>query len=230
MRPRHDCALVFMAKWPEPGRAKTRLSPPLSTDDAADLARCFLLDTLEEAGRAAADHWLAFAPLSAERAFHALVGPDVGLIPAETTSLGGALRAGQRAALAAGYRRVALVGSDLPHLPAARYAEAFAALDDADVALGPCADGGYYALAAERATPSLFEGVAWSTAAVYAQTVERAVAAGLRVRTLAACDDVDTAADLPALAAALDGAPRGRRTRALLRRLRLPAPAGAAVG
>ncbi|MFN8559202.1 MAG: hypothetical protein U0531_18305 [Dehalococcoidia bacterium] len=62
MRPRHDCALVFMAKWPEPGRAKTRLSPPLSTDDAADLARCFLLDTLEEAGRAAVDRWLAFAP------------------------------------------------------------------------------------------------------------------------------------------------------------------------
>src|SRR5438105_4718950 len=133
-----------MAKWPESGVTKTRLSPPLSPAEAAALAQCFLLDTLAEAGAASADRLIAFAPLTARDRFRQLVGSDVGLIAAEAANLGIALREAQQAALALGYRRVALVGSDLPHLPAIRYEEAFAALAAADVAIGPCADGGYY--------------------------------------------------------------------------------------
>src|SRR3712207_8052400 len=49
---RSQNALVFMAKWPEPRRAKTRLCPPLTPEEAADLARCFVLDMLHEAARA----------------------------------------------------------------------------------------------------------------------------------------------------------------------------------
>ena len=217
--PRPEGALVFMAKWPEAGRSKTRLSPPLTPGEAAELARCFLLDTLAEAARADADCFLAFAPLSAAQAFRRLAGPTVGLIPAEAPHLGLALREGQRTALAMGYRRVALVGSDLPHLPASRYADAFAALAEADVAIGPSGDGGYYLLAAERTTPSLFEQIAWSTPAVYQQTLDRAAGAGLRTAAVAGCDDVDTAADLPALLAALRERPGAGYTLAMLERL-----------
>ena len=83
-----DHALVFMAKWPEAGRSKTRLTPALSPIEAADLARCFLLDMLAEATLIDADRWLAFTPASAGVQFRALCGPDVGLIPAETSDLG----------------------------------------------------------------------------------------------------------------------------------------------
>jgi hypothetical protein len=91
MQRKSENALVSMVKWPEPGRAKTRLSPPLSPAEASDLARAFLLDTLAEAARADADCWLAFAPASAASAFRALAGPGVGLIEAETADLGLAL-------------------------------------------------------------------------------------------------------------------------------------------
>jgi rSAM/selenodomain-associated transferase 1 len=211
-----------MAKWPEPGRAKTRLSPPLTTEQAAELARCFLLDTLVEAAAADADCWLAFAPHSAADEFRRLCGPDVGLIPAEAAHLGPALARGQQQALAYGYRRVALVGSDLPHLPAARYAEAFAALDGADITIGPSGDGGYYLLAAEQLTPALFERITWSTPVVYEQTLRRAAEARLRVATIAPCDDVDTAADLPALCTALRERPGRGHTLALLDKLPIP--------
>ena len=40
-------ALVVMTKAPEPGRSKTRLVPPLSAEEAAELARALLLDQLE---------------------------------------------------------------------------------------------------------------------------------------------------------------------------------------
>ena len=40
-------ALVIVGKAPRPGRTKTRLVPPLSADQAADLSSAFLLDTVE---------------------------------------------------------------------------------------------------------------------------------------------------------------------------------------
>jgi rSAM/selenodomain-associated transferase 1 len=214
-----DRALAFMAKWPEPGRAKTRLSPTLTPDEAAELARCFLLDTLDEARRSDADRWIAFAPASAATAFAELAGPDIGLLPAEAGNFGMALAQTQRALLAMDYQEVALVASDMPHLDASRYAEGFAVLADADVALGPCGDGGYYLLGARRTTPHLFHAVAWSTASVFGTTLRRAQQAGLSVARIAACDDVDSPADLEPLFKSLSRRPGACRTLAALERL-----------
>ena len=222
-----DNALVFMAKWPEPGRAKTRLCPPLTADDAAALARAFLLDTLAEAAGVDADRWVAFAPACSASAFHTLLGADVGLIEAEAPNLGGALKLAQRTALAHGYRRVALVASDLPHLDGRCYEQAFAALARADVTIGPSADGGYYLLAAGRETPHLFDEIRWSTDQVFAQTVRRAAEARLSIESIQPCDDIDTAADLEWLLDTLRCRQQGRRTVSILERL-LATPSGPA--
>jgi len=53
--------LAIMAKAPRVGAVKTRLCPPLRAPEAAELARCFLLDAVERVrmvGRGAADHGL----------------------------------------------------------------------------------------------------------------------------------------------------------------------------
>src|SRR5215831_10039820 len=39
------CALAVMTKAPHPGRVKTRLVPPLTPEEAAELNKCFLRDT-----------------------------------------------------------------------------------------------------------------------------------------------------------------------------------------
>jgi rSAM/selenodomain-associated transferase 1 len=205
-----------MVKSPEPGRAKTRLSPPLSLVEAADLARAFLLDTLAEAERTDADRWLAFAPASAVASMGILAGPDAGLIEAEAADLGLALDCAQRTALAMGYRRVALVASDVPHLDAARYDDAFRAMRYVDVAIGPSSDGGYYLLAAKQPTPRLFQDMTWSTASVYNETLLRAAEVGLSVASIAGCDDIDTAADLVRLLDALRSRPGAGHTLTLL--------------
>ena len=213
------CALVFMAKWPEPGKAKTRLCPPLTHRQAADLARCFLLDTLDAAAGTGCDRFLAYAPAETGPLLRELVGPDVGLIVAEGANLGIALASAQERAFAMGYHAVALVASDIPHLPGQRYAEALAALQQAAVGLGPSADGGYYLLISRRPTPALFENITWSTEVVFEQTVARAAAAGLSIAMLPPCDDADTAADLPRLTAALTELDRPTRSLTALLRL-----------
>lgn len=93
--------------------------------------------------------------------------------------------------------QVVLIGSDLPSLPPAHIAHAFARLDDgADVVLGPAEDGGYYLIATTAPHPALFADIAWSTDAVYAQTIAKIEASGLSLATIPPWYDIDGVADL----------------------------------
>src|ERR1700746_3868305 len=40
------CALAVLTKAPQAGRVKTRLVPPLTPEEAAELNKCFLRDTV----------------------------------------------------------------------------------------------------------------------------------------------------------------------------------------
>ena len=83
-------------------------------------------------------------------------------------------------------------------------AQAIVALTCSDVVLGPAEDGGYYLIALRAPQPTLFDGIAWSTASVLSQTLARAEALGLRVTLLPPCYDIDTWADLCRLRHDLD--------------------------
>jgi glycosyltransferase A (GT-A) superfamily protein (DUF2064 family) len=92
----------------------------------------------------------------------------------------------------------------------------------ADVVLGPSEDGGYYLVGMRRVVPELFRDVAWGSAAVYAETVRRCTALGLRRTDLLSAFDVDTGADLVRLAGLIrDGAVRLPRTEEALAALRI---------
>jgi len=69
--------------------------------------------------------------------------------------------------------------------------------------LGPSEDGGYYLIGLRTPVARLFEEIAWSTAAVAAQTRERAAEAGLPVEMLRRWYDVDDADSLGHLCAEL---------------------------
>jgi glycosyltransferase A (GT-A) superfamily protein (DUF2064 family) len=100
-----------------------------------------------------------------------------------------------------------LCDSDSPTLPGRYIAEAFRRLDEADVVIGPCDDGGYYLIGMRRHTPRLFAGIPWSSARVTQRTVEAAGRLDLPVFLLEPWYDVDTAADLDRLCREVAGAP-----------------------
>jgi len=99
---------------------------------------------------------------------------------------------------AAGYRAVALVGTDCLAVTDGRAREALRALEGHDVALGPARDGGYYLLALARPLP-VFDAVPWSTARVAEVTRGRARDAGARLAELPVETDIDTVDDLDSL-------------------------------
>jgi rSAM/selenodomain-associated transferase 1 len=215
-----NVALVIMVKHPVPGQVKTRLCPPLTLDQAAELYRRFLLDKMAQVRRiAAAAPYLAFTPREAEAYFRNLAGETFSLVPQEGRDLGERLRHLSTRLLTAGHPGVVIIDSDTPSLPDHCLAEGVARIGDdrIDAVFGPAEDGGYYLVALRRPAPALFQGIAWSTGAVLAQTLDRAAKAGLHVHLLPSWFDVDTGCDLERLAGDLGtNGPTARHTWAFL--------------
>jgi hypothetical protein len=193
----HTNVLLTVAKRPQPGQTKTRLTPPLTPDQAAALYECFLQDTLDLMGRVPeVDPVIAFLPPT-ERAYFATLAPTFGLIEQQGDDLGARLDNALTHFLHQGYQAAVIMDSDSPTLPAETLTAAFDALaGDADVVLGPCDDGGYYLIGLKRPAPRLLREVRMSTPRVTADTLTLAAAEGLRVAQLPTWYDIDDGAAL----------------------------------
>eukprot|EP00877_Chromochloris_zofingiensis_P013105 jgi/Chrzof1/8048/UNPLg00093.t1 len=96
-------------------------------------------------------------------------------------------------------RKVLIIGTDIPDISTALLQAAVAALDTADVVIGPAKDGGYYLIGMTNIVRELFHGMAWSTSSVLEQTVAVAQRLGLAVApldTLPCLHDIDVIDDL----------------------------------
>jgi uncharacterized protein len=200
------CALVVIAKAPVAGRSKTRLTPPCTPDEAAQLARAALHDTLE-----------AVAATPATRRICVLDGEPGDWLP-EGFEVIAQRGDGLDERLAHAFRDVGepalLIGMDTPQVTPALLEAAGERLDrpDVDAVLGAAPDGGYWALGLRREDPALLRGVPMSTPETYAGQHARLRAYGLRVGELPVLRDVDDIDDAHAVARL---APDGRFARTL---------------
>jgi rSAM/selenodomain-associated transferase 1 len=227
-----SCAIGIMAKVPQSGRVKTRLVPPLTPDEASALSGCFVRDVGASIAAAARSHpaihgVAVYLPRGEEDALAGMLPDDFWLLPQRGGDLGERLLHAIEDLLAAGFASACLVNSDSPTLPERLLREAACALERPGdrVVLGPAADGGYYLVGLSRPHPRLFEEIAWSTPAVFGQTLERAREVGLEVHLLPEWYDVDDGESLRVLCRelfgsrdAIDG--RGASTRVLLDAIR----------
>lgn len=207
------CGIAFMAKASAPGRAKTRLVPPLTFEEAAVLNTAFLQDVADNVLLAARDAdrhggiagYAAYGPPGSEDFFRRTLPAGVGLIEAWRPNFGECLLHTVEEIFARGHTSAVVLNSDSPTLPTAFLVETAAALarpGDRAV-LGPSSDGGYYLLGLKAAHRHMFENIAWSTDQVAKQTLERAREIGLDVHRLPVWYDVDDVDGLRRLRAEL---------------------------
>ncbi|MBI3761243.1 MAG: TIGR04282 family arsenosugar biosynthesis glycosyltransferase, partial [Chloroflexi bacterium] len=218
-------ALLVVAKRPAPGFTKTRLIPPLTAEDAAQLYEAFLRDTLDLIRQVPnVRPIVAYMPEDADGYFRALA-PDFDLLPQQGDDLGARLDNALSHCLDDGFQRAVIMDSDSPTLPAEYLARAFDALDSADGVIGPCDDGGYYLIGLNRPASRLLREVPMSTATVTRDTLALAAAENLSIAQLPTWYDVDTVAELDRLRAQLSLHQNGRaiHTRKFLT---LPSPFG----
>src|SRR5262245_52760273 len=124
-------ALLLIAKRPTPGQTKTRLTPPLTFEQATALYEAFLRDTIEIA-RAVPDvtRLINYLPTEADHYFRALA-PDFDLLPQIGDQLGERLDHALTHCLQNGFRQAVIMDTDSPTLPAANLIQAFAELERA---------------------------------------------------------------------------------------------------
>ena len=199
------CALGVMTKAPQPGRVKTRLTPPLTPDEAAALNTCFLRDTANAIAAAASEGHARgigiYTPAGAADAYRDILPADFELIVQRGDAFGERLTSAIEDLLAVGFESVCLIDSDSPTVPQSAYATAARVLAQPRdrMVFGPSDDGGYYLVGLKRLHRRVFEEIDWSTERVAEQTIARAKEIGLEVELLPTWYDIDDRATLQRL-------------------------------
>jgi uncharacterized protein len=193
-----DELLAVFARAPELGRVKTRLSPPLTADEALKLHRALVEDTLDQLDRVERPGLSRVLLLS-----RPLLHPtDLNIPRSWTVGIQSSGDLGERLAsvfynsFRRGARKVLVLGSDSPTLPLEVIHDALDGLDRVDVVLGPATDGGYYLIGAKIFLADLFRGISWGSGEVLKQTKRTLQVLGTRFELLVPWYDVDRAQDL----------------------------------
>ena len=193
----NSTALIIMAKEPIVGSTKTRLCPPLKSEEAAKLYEVLLWDTIKMASEIKGiDLAIAVTPPESIDYFKNIVSSEIHLIPVVCATIGECLSFVLGQLLNMGYSRVMAINSDGPTLPPAFIQQAIESLDQHDLVLGPAEDGGYYLIGFKHNHDSLLKDISWSTNQVLAQTLDKANQLGLTYSLIPTWYDVDTAKDI----------------------------------
>ena len=203
-------ALALMTKAPRAGQVKTRLVPPLTNEEAAQLNRCFLQDTgaaisvccssliAPGYGQPSVCGVAVYTPVGSESDYTDILPADFSLLPQRGNNFGERLYFAAEDLFKCGFDAVCLIDSDSPTVPAGNFAQAIEllSLPGDRIVLGPCEDGGYYLIGLKGLHRELFERIDWSTEQVFQQTSQRATQIGVRVHELPRGFDVDDRAAL----------------------------------
>jgi uncharacterized protein len=181
MRP----SVIVLAKEPVPGRAKTRLCPPCSPQQAATVAAAALADTLDAVDRTTTPRRV----LAFDGTPPAWIPDGFEVIPQ---------RAGNHAERIAGAFTDAgppalLIGMDTPQVSAPVLDQCLDRLEaGSDAVLGLAADGGWWALGLHNDCGDLIRSVPTSTPTTGIDQLAALRGAGLAVGDLLELRDVDT--------------------------------------
>lgn len=192
-----EARIIIFAKAPQPGLVKTRLIPVLGAGSAAILHARLVKRTLAMACAAAIGPVDLFCAPGTDDAFFQMCGADYRARLGKQTGneLGTRMLNAFEGALATAPFAI-LIGTDCPVLTAEHLLEASRKLAaGADAVLAPTEDGGYALIGLRRCDARLFDGVAWGTASVMAETRMRLHALGWQWEELDELWDVDRPED-----------------------------------
>jgi uncharacterized protein len=216
--PPNLCALGIMTKAPQAGKVKTRLVPPLTPEEAAELNICCLRDLAGSISQACLESSAqgvgVYTPIGADSAYENILPKDFFLMPQRGDEFGERLIFAAEDLFTAGFQSVCLINSDSPTVPPSSFVEAANELAKAGdrIVLGPSEDGGYYLIGLNKPHKGLFEEIDWSTERVFDQTMQHASKIGVEVHQLPYGFDVDDRATLGRLCEELFG-PKARSPR-----------------
>lgn len=207
--------ICIFAKHPEPGKVKTRLEEIVGKDQAAFLARAFLMDTISLSLKIQRiDLFIAHWPPESKSGFEDILYlfmreevdkrtvkkvSSIGLLPQSGDNLGERLTRASKTLFDMGASRIIFIGSDCPQMDPMILLAALELLKKYQAIVGPTFDGGFYIFGLSEHCPAVFEGISWDTPDIYRETVNRLNNIGLAWQELEISYDVDGPEDLEQL-------------------------------
>jgi rSAM/selenodomain-associated transferase 1 len=199
-RPPDPVRVAVFAKAPVAGTVKTRLAPVLGLEGAARLHARLVDHALREAVASAIGPVELWCAPDTSHPFFAECSVRHGVrLRAQCEGDLGRRMANAFETVCAEGAALVLIGSDCPALERNAIAAAARALASHDAAIAPAEDGGYGLVALARPCAPLFEGIAWGTATVMAESRRRLDAANMQWCELARTWDVDRPEDFARL-------------------------------
>jgi uncharacterized protein len=157
--------IVIFSKSADLDTVKTRMCPPLTSEQCLTLHVALLQDTIDKVRDMSSILYLSgsgFLPFETELKIKMQTGVDLGerMRHAFEEELGR-------------FSKVVIIGIDSPTLPVEEIVKAFDALDHREIVLGPSEDGGYYLVGLDKMVPEMFQGIRWGTSEVLFQTLQK---------------------------------------------------------
>lgn len=186
-------ALIIFVRNPELGKVKTRLAAVIGAEAALGIYCQLLLFTKKAAALALCKKYIFYADYINETDIWENESFSKQLQKGD--SLGERMQDAFKTILKECGGSVQIIGSDCPLLTTEIINQGFELLKENDVVIGPSEDGGYYLLGMNSYYPEILNGISWSTAAVFSETMEKIKAEQLSLSTLPILSDVDTIKD-----------------------------------
>jgi len=189
--------LIIFTRYPEVGKTKTRMIYHLGKEGAALLQKNLtehILNTLENLVNIKIEIHFSGGNYQLMQQW---LGNKLTLIEQKEGDLGEKMRSAFEDSFNNQFEKVVLIGIDAPDLNINIINEAFNKLKNADLVLGPAADGGYYLIGLSRYIPELFVNINWGTSEVFRQTKKIANQLKLKSCNLPILADIDRPEDLP---------------------------------
>ena len=191
--------IIIMTKVPTAGNVKTRLEPFLTPEQCAELAECFLLDTVSKAKSLQNKLIIAYSPSEKRDDLQELVGNKQILVEQKGVNLGERMFYAFQIAFRQNSDAVVMIGTDSPTFPPEFIERAYENLKNGDAVLGKTEDGGFYLIGLRTLRKEIFENIEWSSPKTFQQTARNIKSLGLKLSLLPTWFDVDFPNDLERL-------------------------------
>lgn len=189
-----NTAVVMLSKSPVADCCKTRLTDRLTQQQANALQAALIEDILGNIlPKHGYDLWIAAPTLESLVYFQRFTSR---LLVQCGNDLGEKMEDLTERLFSQGYKKVILIGSDMPLMTSGLLFDAMRRLETCDCIIGPATDGGYYLIGMCQRIPDIFRSIEWSTNKVLLRTVEALDSVPLRHNQLPVHRDIDEWPDL----------------------------------
>ena len=165
-------ALILFTRLPITGMTKTRLMPFLTGEECARLHTCFVKDIYEKSKQVEADVFVFYTPRDEKRLLQAVLDEEAVCLPQYGDDLGKRMKNAIGITLRMGYKKVVLIGTDIPQIHPETLRNAFDNLEEKDIVIHPTFDGGYYLIGMKKEYDSIWKIERYGTNTVIYDTLQ----------------------------------------------------------